>query len=115
MKTLKLDANWDITLDTNYNISVVDNAEAIAQDVASAISTFKGEVYYDTTLGMPYFGQILGEAFNKQLLQTLFQKAALTVPEVVQAKASITDFTGRAVHGTVEVIDSKGAALGVSF
>ena len=115
MNTLKLFTSWDLMLDSSGNIFMISDGNAIAQDVASAISTFQGELYYDTTQGMPYFGQILGQAYNRVLLQSLLEKTAMTVPGVVQAQATITGFTNRQITGTVKVIDSTGAATGVTF
>ena len=115
MDTLKLNPNtWDLTLDTNGNIEVATDKSAIAQDVASALATFKSEVFYNTTLGVPYFGQILGENYNPILMGALFEKAALTVPGVVSAKATL-NFDNRKLSGIVQVIDTTGASLGVSF
>ncbi len=45
---------WDLTVDTTGNIAVASNPYSMAQDAASAIRTFQGEVYYDTTLGIPF-------------------------------------------------------------
>ena len=106
---------WDLELDANGNIAMATGPSAIAQDVASAISTFLGEVYYDTTQGIPYFAQVLGQAYSPALLQALLIQAALTVPGVVSAKAVITSFAGRKVTGTVYVIDTTGQTLGVTF
>ena len=53
--TLLLDlTNWDLVLDVNGNIAIARPPYALAQDAASAVKTFQGECYYDTTLGIPY-------------------------------------------------------------
>lgn len=116
MKTLLLDtvAN-DLVLDAYGNIAVADEPYSIAQDVASAVRTFKNECVYDTTLGIPYFDQVLGQWPPASLLQSLIEQQALTVPDVVQAKCVITDFSNRTVTGAVEVIDTTGQAHNVTF
>ena len=56
MNTLLLDASaWDLVLDANGDIALAAPPYAVAQDVASAISLFLGELWYDTTQGVPYF------------------------------------------------------------
>jgi len=116
MNTVQLSSPaWDFQLDANGNIALATGANAIAQDVASAISTFLGEVYYDTTQGIPYFSNVLGQQYSSSLVQSLLIQAALTVPGVVSAKATITSFKNRKITGTVTVIDTNGQALGVTF
>jgi hypothetical protein len=62
MDTLLLDVGlWDLTLDAYGNIAVAAAPYALAQDVASACRTVLGEVYYDDTLGVDYFGQSFGK------------------------------------------------------
>jgi hypothetical protein len=115
MNTLQLSAAWDLGLDANGNMAMLSGPSAIAQDVASAISTFAGETYFDTTLGIPYYSEVLGQAYAPSLVQALLIQAALTVPEVVKAQAKITGFQNRKVSGVVNVIDITGQALGVTF
>lgn len=120
MNTIQLSSStglmtWDLMIDSNGNIATATGPDALAQDVASAISTFLGEVYYDTTLGIPYLSKVLGQAYSPALLQALLAQAALTVPEVVSARATITNVQGRTLSGTVEFIDTTGQALGVTF
>ncbi len=118
MNTIKLsDATWGLMLDSSGNIALATDGEAISQDVASAISTFLGECYYDTTIGVPWQSKAFGEEYSESLVIALLEKAALTVPGVVSASATITSFNrqNRQVTGTIEVIDTTGQQLGVSF
>ena len=60
--TLLLDQSaWDLVLDINGNIALAGTPYSYAQDVASAVRTFLGECWYDTSLGLPYWQQILGK------------------------------------------------------
>ena len=115
MNTIALSASWDLKLDSSGNIAMNIDGTAIAQDVASAIRLFKGELWYDVTLGVPYYEQVLGFPYGEALIVGLLNKAALTVPDVVEAQTTIHDITNRAVHGTTEVIDTVGEALNVHF
>lgn len=116
MDTLLLDtALWDLCLDASGNIARAREPYAIAQDVASAIKLFAGELYYDTTKGVPYFGQILGEYPPASFVQAKLVDAALTVPDVAQARCVGLKLSNRELSGTVEVIDTAGRAQNVSF
>ena len=116
MNTLLLDrARWDLVCDANGNIAMATNPYSVAQDVASAVKLFAGELYYDTTQGVPYWEQILGQRPPMALVKQAIVRAALTVPEVVQARCLIASFAGRVLTGQVQVIDTTGASHNVTF
>ena len=116
MNTLLLDtAAWDLVLDANGNIAMATAPYALAQDAASAIRTFAGEVYYDTTQGIPYFGKILGQFPPVSLMKSQFEAAALTVPGVTAAQAFITGFANRKIGGQVQITDVSGATIVAGF
>lgn len=108
--TLLLDVDtWDIVFDASGNLAVATPPYAVAQDVSSAIRAFKGEVYYDKTLGVDY-GQILGKQPPLSLVLTDMQNAALSVPSVTDAVATIQNFNNqtRVAVGQVMFTDSDG-------
>lgn len=116
MNTLLLDtSSWDLIVDGSGNIAMASEPYALAQDVASAIKTFLGEVYYDTTLGVPYFTKILGLTPTVAYFQQQMIDAALTVPGVVSATCVITGFAGRTITGQVNFTDSSGTTSTVSL
>jgi hypothetical protein len=116
MQTLLLDTiQWDLTVDTAGNIAVASDPYSQAQDAASAIRTFEGEVYFDTTLGIPYFTQILGYAPPISLMKAYFASSALTVPGVTKAQAFITSWQDRAVQGQVQIMNDSGQVSATGF
>jgi hypothetical protein len=116
MQTLLLDTvAWDLTVDTANNIAVASDPYSMAQDAASAIRTFAGEVYYNTQLGVPYFSQILGYAPPIGLMKANFNEAALTVPGVVTSKCFITSWDNRVVTGQVQITDTSGTTSAAGF
>jgi hypothetical protein len=118
MNTLLLDvALWDLTLDANGNIALASAPYAIAQDVASACRTVLGEVYYDSALGVDYFGKLFGKTPPKTVFQEQFIAAALTVPSVVAATCVIENYspTTRTATGQVQFTDSSGTQQQVSI
>lgn len=116
MNTLLLDrSTWDLCLDSSGNIAMASDPYSLAQDVASAIKLFKGELWYDTTQGVPYWQQILGQAPPVSLMKAKFVAAALTVPEIVAATCYIQSVTGRVVTGQVQCTDSSGNTFTVGI
>lgn len=109
MKTLLLDlTQWDLLADAAGNIAFAEDPYAIAQDVASAVRTFLGEVWYDTALGVPYFQTILGKTPPLTLFQELIVQAAESVPGVASAECTITAFEDRRVTGQVTFTTDNG-------
>ena len=116
MKTLLLDVStWDLAIDTAGNIAVASEPYALAQDAASAIKLFAGELYYDTSQGIPYFQQILGHWPPLSLMKAYWNEAALTVPGVVTAQTFITSWTDRVVRGQVQIKDENGNVSAAGF
>lgn len=109
--------SWDIELDSNGNLSLAAEDYSIAQDVASAIRTFLGECWYDVTLGLPYFGKILGERPPASYITSLVVQAALTIATVTSATvARLALNANRQLTGTVIVVSTESTQpLVVSF
>ncbi len=121
MNTLLLSApsedvpsGWDLQLDAAGNLAVATGHYAVAQDVASAVRTFLGELWYATDQGIPFLEQILGQRPPLQFLKAQFVAAGMTVPGV----AGITCFlTGpgpnREVGGQLQIINDVDNLLTV--
>lgn len=116
MKTLLLDlTSWDLLTNAAGNIAVAEAPYQLAQDVASALRTFLGEVWYNTALGIPYFQQILGHTPPVTMFQELLIQAAKTVPGVVAAECTIQAFEDRRVSGQVTFTTENGQTGTVSL
>jgi hypothetical protein len=116
--TLLLDrTTGDLVLDASGNIALAAVPYSLAQDAASAIKTFAGEPYWNTSLGVPYLTQVFtGTPPSISTLKQLFVAAALTVPGVASATVFITSATGRSVSGQVQVVSqSTGQVSAASF
>lgn len=115
MNTILLDTvEWDLVLDANGNIAAAAEPYSLAQDAASAIRTFLGECYWDTTLGLPYLTQILGKSPTLALLKAQFIAAALTVPDVASAQCFIVALTDRNLTGQIQVMSATTGQISVS-
>lgn len=116
MQTLLLDPDtWDLVIDADSNIAVASAPYALSQDVASACRLFQGELYYDTTQGVPYWQSILGQLPPLQFIKNAYVTAALTVPTVVAAVCYITAFVNRVISGQVQSTDVNNTTLVSGF
>lgn len=114
MNTLLLVVNeWDLCLDAAGNIALARPPYARAQDVASALRLFSGELWYDTSLGIPYFAEILGHAPPASTFEQYMIEAALRVPEVVSAQCAIDSIENRKLSGQVTFTSVDGQTLSV--
>lgn len=114
--TLLLDRTvWDLVLDSSGNIARATEPYSLAQDAASAIKTFLSECYWNTTLGVPYFTVIFrGPPASISQIKQLFVTAALTVPDVASAQCFITQASGRALVGQIQVKSKSTGQISVA-
>lgn len=104
MDTLLLDqVAWDLVLDAAGNIAKASEPYSLAQDAASVIRTYLGEVYFDTSVGLPYLQEIFGKVPSLALLKADMEAAAKTVPGVAAARVFISSTSDRVVSGQVQV------------
>lgn len=102
---------WDLCVDADGNIAVATAPYSTAQDMASAIRTVQGEVYYDTSLGVAY-DQILGQPPNPSFIKTQLTTQALLVPAVATARAFLSQLTGRNLSAQVQATLADGSVVG---
>ena len=108
MNTLLLDQTlWDLLLNARGNIAVASDPYSVAQDVASACRTVLGECYYNTTLGIPYFANVLGQLPPLGYVKNQLQTAALTVPGCTNPVVYIGSFTNRVLTAQIQFTDSN--------
>jgi hypothetical protein len=114
--TLLLDQSaHDLVLDSSGNWAICNAPYSIAQSVSTAILTQLGECWYDVSLGLPYWTQILGQRPPLSFIKQQIINAAMTVPNVAQVKVVFVGFVNRTLTGQVQIIDTDGVAANVSF
>lgn len=99
---------WDVCLDASGNIARATEPYAQVQDAASAVRVFEGEAYYDTTLGVPYWTDVLGRSQPTQIMRARAQQAALTVPGVIDASAVLVKLPNRVLGGQIQIRTNAG-------
>lgn len=114
--TLLLDQTaWDLVLNARGNIAMAGDPYAIAQNVATACRTFLGECIFDTSLGIPYWEQILGQLPPAQYIRQQLIDAAMAVPGVVQVTPVLITPTDRGIGGQLQIVDATGETTTVNF
>ncbi|MDE9483274.1 hypothetical protein KKJ06_18465 [Xenorhabdus bovienii] len=106
---------WDVMLDDLGNLAITQNPYAVAQDVACACSTFLGECWYDTTLGIPYYQRILGHWPGTQLINAKMEQEALKLPYVQSASCTAVSDAHRSINGVMTITDSNFDQLTVNL
>lgn len=115
-KSLLLTDQWDITLDDTGSMAITANPYAVAQDVACACSTFLGEAWYDTTLGIPYYERILGHWPGTQLINTKMTTEAKKLPYVQAAFCTTTvGKADRLASGVMTITDTNNVQTTIQF
>lgn len=104
---------WDLMVDSSGNIAVANDPYSVAQDVASAVRLFLGNLYFDTTQGVPYFQDYLGRPPALSQIKQSFVDAAKTVPEVASAVCFISSLTDRILSGQVQATLQDGTLVAV--
>lgn len=99
IKSLKLSEDWDVTLDAGGNLSALEGAPRVAQDVACAGRLFTGEAYFQPRAGIPHFDGELGQLPPDQLVRARLDAAALSVPGVATAATELAVYNRRDAEG----------------
>lgn len=81
MTDLKLDDNHDLLI-RDGRLVLVEGANQTAQQIKIALLTFFGEWFMDTTIGLPYFEQVLIKSPEKAKIENVFRKKILDVANV---------------------------------
>ncbi len=99
---------WDACLDASGNVALATEPYSQVQDAASACRVFRGEEYYNTAAGVPYFTAILGKFQPTQILKASLEAAALGVPGVTAARVILSAMQDRTLSGQVQIMTASG-------
>lgn len=118
-KTLTLDADWDLMLDSAGGLATSTGDYAVAQDVANACRLFTDDAFYNPERGIPHFLTDLGVKFSPAVARAELQAAALSVQGVSSAKAVnlSADVTGgtRTMTGDIQITTLNGGQYNVAL
>ena len=84
MRELALNDAGDLALDAQGRLRIVDGAEAVAQRIRVAVRTIQGEWVFDQTLGLPFFGGVVGKTPTLDLVRSVIVDAIAGVEGVAR-------------------------------
>ena len=113
-RSLMLDGQWDITLDTGGYIATTSGPYAIAQNVANAVRLFTDDAYFDRDRGIPHFDIELGHKPPYSILRTRILQAARAVEGVADATVTF-DRDERTLGGEILLTLTDGTTANVDF
>ena len=116
-KSLLLNQNWDICLNSNGDFSFTDDNYAIAQNVACACRAFTKDMYFNQEDGIPHFFIDISnpQTINTTLLAHYFEKEALKFPQITSAVLDDIHIENRVIHGQLVLTLKNGETLYVTI
>lgn len=81
MKTLKVDDNNNFVLSQN-RLQIIQDIDACEQDVKTRIKLCRGEDFNDTTKGIDYFNEALGQYTGENNIKEQLRDRILDSPEI---------------------------------
>lgn len=102
-QTLSVNANNDIYLTKEGNISISTGLQAVLQDCKQVARTLLGECVLDTTRGIPYFQAAWIGVPNIQQFIAALRSAFLSVPDVLEVVSLITSQTDNTLTYTAVI------------
>lgn len=91
MIDLKLNAQHDLMFKDN-KLVIVDGINQKAQQIKVVLLTFLGEWFLDTTIGLPYFDEILTKNPDSTRIQAIFRKKIMGVVGVKEVERLSLEF-----------------------
>ena len=107
MKTIALDTNWDIGIDNLRNIATVSGNDRLAQDVASSVRVFKGELPFDIDRGVNY----AKPDENRETLNYEMNEQARLVEGVADSVVVFEKLENRTLKPVVYVTNEEGQQI----
>lgn len=98
------------------DLVLVADAKAIAQQCEIALTTFAGEVFFDTTAGAQWFDLLAQKGVGNSAFQTEVRRVLALVPGIasVQNVTAVRDASSRSLAMTAQCTTDLGELLTVS-
>ncbi len=115
MRALALDPTTGDLL-TAGGLSLVEGAAAVAQRLRGRLGLGKGEWFADTSLGVPWVQQIVGQRGSERVAETILRAAIATCPGVAALESFTLTLNATTRHATVtfRARTTDGATLAVT-
>ena len=103
MADLLLNEDHDLYFINGETPMTYENKVTLAQRLKIKLLTFQSEWFLDTTIGIPYFQTILTRGVSKITIDSIYQEAILSEPDVIE----IVEFNS--------IIDTETRSYRLSF
>jgi len=118
MKDLKLDSEGDLLFDGKNFYTTETTDESLAQRIKIKLRLFQGEWLLDTSIGMPWFQEVLGKKVSKAQVDSLIRNRVNDtdgVDEILEFESSV-DGTSRVYSITkLTIRDQDGGIAEVNI
>lgn len=81
------DLVWKRLPDGTFDLVMAEGADAVAQQIKIVLKTFMGEWFLDTTVGIPYFEDILKKNPRSEVVETVLRGKIASVTGVTRVTA----------------------------
>lgn len=81
------DLVWKGLPDGTFDLVMAEGADAVAQQIKIVLKTFMGEWFLDTTVGIPYFEDILKKNPRSEVVETVLRGKIASVTGVTRVTA----------------------------
>ena len=107
---------WDFVVDASGNIAVCSETYSIIQNVATAIRTWFAEVWYDTSIGIPYDDGIFDGTAPLSIMKAQAEATAETVSGVASAQCLfLLQSATRTLSGAIAITLTTGETVSVNL
>ena len=109
--TLALTPDWDLDFDSNGDLKMLDQVDAICQNVCNECRLFLHDAYFRWDEGIDWFTDQLGKPLQVAIVSDRLRKAALRVPGVISVtniNLEEVDKQTRILRGTIEIETEYG-------
>lgn len=116
-RSLFLNDNWDITLDSSGDLLTTRGLYCDAQNVANATRLFTRDAYLAQTQGIPHFDVDLGVIPALSEVRAWYRNAAMSVENIQSASIEITGLNPdtRTLEGTISATVENGEQITVEI
>lgn len=115
-RSLYLNDNWDITLDSSGDLATTKGLYCDAQNVANAIRLFTHDAYIAQDQGIPHFGLELGQRPALSSVRNTYRKTARSVENIADANIESLYVDGnRKLKGKIIATTDNGQQVAVEI
>jgi len=109
MTDIRQTEDGDIYVESS-NLSFVNGADEVTQLLRQRLTTFFGEWFLDTTIGVPYYQEVFKKNPNPIAIESAFKNEILNTPGILELSQFQLDIDSslRELTVTLEAVSTDG-------